>query len=604
MILDNFKFASDRNKFTRGEIYLNDDYSINHGNAAGREFFANISNTSICELAQPSVKAEFKTFLDELPKNGKGRIITILNDRYDEAHLMDISASWFMLSEPHYKLKITDICSIYECFDRDTESLWKYRIFLSMMQDYLFDYDCTSGMLSIYYYLGNRSMRFFYNSLDDFQAILVNDAGSDEKLAETAVSICKRIKNCTMDFEDTIVSGFLSKNHEQQKFKVHARFNNSDNFSPKVHGMITLLSDNEDELPYFMTKSGMDSATGLLNKRALIEYTRKILSNSNPDTDSHYMILIDIDNFKNINDTYGHAVGDKAISIVANAISDSLMNLGMAGRYGGDEFYIFTEDINDEESLRYLLRNIRGYVLDRAKDQLDIENLTLSMGISKYPELGTSYEDLLEYADRAVYIAKEKGKNRYIIYRPEMHDRKPASSAKGGRIMTNYDEESRIMNEAIKNLFLKKADKIAEDVRRIRKAFDLDCIDIYFRDSAANADAGAAMKLRYSSGTYAGMLKAETFLSSPKYMELFDDNGLNILGSHLNLKLCAPEVYAALDKVGCMTLIQKVKFGDDSEPEFFISFCKMNRSQKWSNAEINYLTMYSDLIYEVLKKER
>lgn len=92
-------------------------------------------------------------------------------------------------------------------------------------------------------------------------------------------------------------------------------------------------------IPYYATSEAVDSATGLLNKRACMEYTKSVIASN--DDKIHYMIMFDVDNFKSINDTYGHLFGDEVLSKIANIINANLNGRGIAGRFAGDEFLYF-----------------------------------------------------------------------------------------------------------------------------------------------------------------------------------------------------------------------------------------------------------------------
>lgn len=130
----------------------------------------------------------------------------------------------------------------------------------------------------------------------------------------------------------------------------------------------------------------------------------------------HYsLVYIDIDYFKNINDVYGHHIGDAIIESVSTVIRNELTECDLVSRFGGDEFVIFFKDITKEE----LIKRIEN-IIENVK-ALDVENqtnihITLSMGVAFYDEEPShKYKDLLESADKKLYISKSKGKNQYTI---------------------------------------------------------------------------------------------------------------------------------------------------------------------------------------------
>ena len=123
-----------------------------------------------------------------------------------------------------------------------------------------------------------------------------------------------------------------------------------------------------------------------------MEYTKLVITSK--DDKIHYMIMFDVDNFKSINDTYGHLFGDEVLSKIAGIINANLNGRGIAGRFGGDEFYIFTNNIKDEEALRILLTTMRKELQYAFDSRIEDFGVTLSVGVSLFPKDGTDYEEL------------------------------------------------------------------------------------------------------------------------------------------------------------------------------------------------------------------
>ena len=148
--------------------------------------------------------------------------------------------------------------------------------------------------------------------------------------------------------------------------------------------------------------------TLLLNKNTFINHVNNILTKKNI---SSYLLILDVDNFKKINDTYGHPVGDKILIKIATILQNNFEDYGIIGRLGGDEFAVFIENIS-EDTMRELSQRTCSSI---AQLQIsEIQNVSCSIGISK-----CKYEDTVENiylkSDKALYIAKQKGKNRYIF---------------------------------------------------------------------------------------------------------------------------------------------------------------------------------------------
>lgn len=125
---------------------------------------------------------------------------------------------------------------------------------------------------------------------------------------------------------------------------------------------------------------------------------------------------IDLDNFKTINDRFGHTVGDKAIYQMAQIIRRNFRSTDIVGRVGGDEFLIFCTEtmplLKIHERAATLVRQLRLYCGQGEDDQ----PLTASVGVSCYPTDGYSFSELYKHADMATYEAKRRGRNQCVFY--------------------------------------------------------------------------------------------------------------------------------------------------------------------------------------------
>ncbi len=160
-------------------------------------------------------------------------------------------------------------------------------------------------------------------------------------------------------------------------------------------------------------KAEIDEMTKLLNKATAEKMAKQILEEY-PD-ENHAILMIDIDNFKNINDSLGHDVGDHVISVVAGIISMQFGGSDIVGRIGGDEFMVFMKNVKDREDARRKAQNIVDAFCK--KENLSIPDcVSVSIGMAFSDESGIGYEPLFKKADEALYVSKEKGKSCYTEY--------------------------------------------------------------------------------------------------------------------------------------------------------------------------------------------
>ena len=179
----------------------------------------------------------------------------------------------------------------------------------------------------------------------------------------------------------------------------------------KIMGKTLDITGEKKNQELLEQKAERDSLTDLYNKAKMHKLVEKHIQQE--DMQEGAFLIIDIDDFKSINDTYGHLYGDEVLIKIANAI---LISAGMedyAGRIGGDEFCVFCRGENAGQHAMETAERI-----SRMADRIHLSGrrVTLSMGISRYPEDASSYEELYQKADQALYRVKRSGKNAFSVY--------------------------------------------------------------------------------------------------------------------------------------------------------------------------------------------
>lgn len=172
---------------------------------------------------------------------------------------------------------------------------------------------------------------------------------------------------------------------------------------------------------FLKNKAERDLLTNLLNKRTFERSVENMVTNHSKD-EAGALLIIDLDNFKGVNDTLGHIVGDQVLSGVADKMRETFRQQDYLGRVGGDEFAVyltFTNTIGEEER-RDIIQSRAKYfcsVIGEIAAEIGQEAvISCSMGIAMDPEHGMTYERLYESADQALYKAKNAGKNQYQIW--------------------------------------------------------------------------------------------------------------------------------------------------------------------------------------------
>ncbi|MDD2906230.1 MAG: GGDEF domain-containing protein [Sulfurimonas sp.] len=156
--------------------------------------------------------------------------------------------------------------------------------------------------------------------------------------------------------------------------------------------------------------SNLDSLTKVYNRRALSSYLSEICARKNINYGIHLLIL-DVDDFKVINDTFGHIAGDKILIFIANILKKTLRDGDKVFRYGGEEFVIVLNRITDEHCKNITLRILELIRKNKLIYKGQSINVTMSIGATKYKE-SDNEDTLMSRADKALYRAKNSGKNQ------------------------------------------------------------------------------------------------------------------------------------------------------------------------------------------------
>jgi len=188
----------------------------------------------------------------------------------------------------------------------------------------------------------------------------------------------------------------------------------------RMIGTMTDISTQKNHERTIQTQANYDSLTLLPNRKLFHELLDKEIKQAKRDREQVWILFMDLDGFKEINDTFGHKKGDQLLVMVSKRIQSIVRQADMAARLGGDEFVIILHNVHEPSDVDRLASNLietigKKYIL--GKNELYI---TLSIGIANYPTDAENSDDLLKYADQSMYEAKKKGKNQYTYFTPDL----------------------------------------------------------------------------------------------------------------------------------------------------------------------------------------
>jgi len=163
-----------------------------------------------------------------------------------------------------------------------------------------------------------------------------------------------------------------------------------------------------------------DTLTELPNRVLLHDRLNRAIHKAKRDEKKFAVLFLDLDNFKAINDSLGHDIGDEVLKEVAQRFGAIIRKDDTLARLGGDEFTVIMENLSDEQDASILAQKLLSSLSEPIVKKENMLYLSCSIGISLYPVDGTSIQNLLKYADAAMYRAKEEGKSNFQFYSSEM----------------------------------------------------------------------------------------------------------------------------------------------------------------------------------------
>lgn len=564
-------------------------------NAWFYHFMAGNSSMSVVDLIAPEDGAYLKDFLEKLSSEGEEaenckkqlplEFLTSLENRLGQ-YLTNMYMRLDLSSHtengvPLYRFTIIDMKEQKENLDNDKRLLTKYRYFMTLKNELYFEYRCTDENFVVYKYVSEKSVKFIDMNFRDFIAEMLSKYKADNSGIEAEINKFASLITESKGSIDTTIKLPLDEGREGEAFHVKGGSTVTD--SNYVIGIL-IPELPEDQMPYYMTAAGRDAGTGILNKRAATEFAIDRLNQVGDG--SAWMMVMDIDDFKNINDSYGHMFGDQVIRFVAETLQREIGYRGVVGRFGGDEYFALIDGrIETREELRVFIKTV---VKEIAVEFDPKVNVTMSIGVSKYPENGRDFASLFAKADQAVYIAKEKGKNRHIIFDEELHGNMAKQDSVHNQSMAyalSKEKRRQMFTKLILGLSQNGADYLVKDKatqEMLRTLVDLDGVTVA-------TDRGKKVLCR--NGNYiVKNASLDTVFENEEYLKSFDEFGVMVENNYDRLKETMPEVYEQIKKMEVGASIQCIG-KKDGLPYSIVCFDVFNRKRKWSDVDIDMLQM-------------
>lgn len=396
------------------------------------------------------------------------------------------------------------------------------------------------------------------------------------------------LRNGQDRFISTVYSSMLSDDGTMENvvFRGSACYKNG--VINKVAGAIYVRRNRGDAVGL----DNYDFLTGVLNRRTIIERCEQLIENQ-PNADLS-LCVIDVDYFKEINDTYGHAFGDEVLKKVALVIRNAVGDYGYVGRIGGDEFMVVLKGVGVGLTLRSILTALRSGV-ESIYTGANEPRVTVSVGSASYPTNAQSYDALFKVADFAVYLAKEKGRNRYVVYLPERHEE--LFKAKQETVQHMVNESKKLRPKLLLDVFHQttipgELRPIEDILQRVSTFFVVDRLSVFcgkdlHRYSMCVLQSESEPKLEYPS----------TFNMGEELSLWLKEKGFFLCSDNNEIKFKFPVFYQSTLNFGILSFIIFAFNLDTDYPILFVMQHTRER-HKYGDEDCGYLK----LIFEMLAR--
>jgi hypothetical protein len=289
--------------------------------------------------------------------------------------------------------------------------------------------------------------------------------------------------------------------------------------------------------------------------------------------------------------------GDKVLEQSGKILNNIVGNNGFVGRYGGDEFFIVLNNVESEVLLRGTLQAILETVRNNFADSFDDIKITTSIGASVFPDNGTTYDELFKKADFCLYRAKDKGRNRYVFFRDDLHLKLYQQSVEdtaGVKYQGREILELKYMAAFMQNLGWTPYKAIKDVLEHMRETYNLSDVSIYY---------GENLNRIYCVGEESPLQDNARYVLGGEFKKLLESNKRFVRMDFPEDLKDSPEIRDEFLRRNVRSTIQYI-LGSPEEIKGLVTFDRLGSSSQWAEYEVNCAVMFAssyNLLPEAIK---
>lgn len=568
---------------------IDDKYYIFVANKAFLSYFESetIRCIQLMDFIHPDEADSFKEYLLTHKNDKKGKLFRFRKKTGEYCHnYVRVRDGGNTTGGVSYDIELVDIDDAVEAADIAAHNIQRIQAIMSITEEYIFSYNREDGVFIMYNYVDKCRNTLYRMDIDDWSRLMLKEGyvdRADKALFKNFITDMKSYADETTmklkcairtqsDLKESLIFSALKFNDSAGEIML-GRIT-ADNSQGQTNNALELM----DELRY-------DSLTGVYNRKTIIDYANNALKTEK--NNRVIITILDVDYFKKINDVYGHMTGDKVLARVGARLKEIVGEDGKVGRIGGDEFMIVFIGINDDQILRGVLRAIRTQIKWEFAEEFGDHNITCSIGAAICPNNGTEYEELFKKADYCLYVAKEKGRDRYVFFRDELHRQSYEESLTKEKKADNSREIRELQNISKFMLAARTGmeDAIHLSFAHILENFNVDNISVYF---------GEKLDRVYTVGKVINNAENASYIKGEEFTELLNGQKYFAEGYINKLTSTTPVFAEILKSQGVCSTIYCI-LGED-KIKGLVTYNRCKESAQWAEYELQTAIITSSLL--------
>lgn len=562
---------------------------ISVANKAFEEYFGGIIDTIVSVVYAEDKEALIK-FIDSYDGTAKIGMFRFIDGqgrvRYN--HIF-VYAQRGVGNGSNMDVELVDVESIEETNKLLRDDVSKHRMLLGLDREYTFTYSRDNNIFSMYRYDVDSRDVIYKSDIDEWKNRMLSEGYIADSDREMFMNFISEVRSYVQTFSIKLNTSMRTYSKVMETLRFIGTVMNKSNGSKIVIGRVIPEEDvhSYNQVADMIEELQFDSLTHVYNKKTITEYAVKCVKEEKKNRVT--IAVLDVDHFKKVNDVYGHMYGDKVLARVGRKLKEVVGEDGVVGRIGGDEFIIVFNGINDEHALRGMLRAIRTQIKWEFVNDFEDIMITCSIGASYSPNNGTEYEELFKKADYCLYVAKEKGRDRYVFFRDDLHKESYENSinTKDKNINDGREmKELRFLSGIMEDFAQDRKKALSDMIHHMFDTFKLDSINLYWGPNLNRA--------YYLGAELNGAMNAQ-YIHTEGFKKLLDGKNHAVVGFVGRQTDVAPEFGTAMRERRVFSTVQCL-IGTPSNIKGVFTIDRCKESSQWAEYEVECAVIAASLI--------